>query len=506
MLLQATDIARGGGLIADLDRLGPVFAVLVTAGLILLIDLVLPRERVKWLVALAVAGLGASAIWLLQLILRDRWASYFSDSMALDDFSVFFSFLFLGVCAAVLIASVDYLERFGKHQAEFLALTLIATAGMMLLAGSRDLVAIFVALELTAIAQFILAGFLRDDRGSEAAIKYLLVGAVSSAVILYGMAFLYGISGTTRLITTDGAPSIADAITVSDGGTRSALLVAMVFLAAGFGYKMATVPFQMWTPDVYQGAPTPVVAFLSVGSKAAAFAVVLRIFFEGFAASDVLIDDWKMLFAVLAAVSMTVGNVMAVRQTNVRRMLGYSSIAQAGNFLVGIAAISATSDGDPIGASGVVFFLATYAFTNLGAFFAIMAISNRTGSDEIDDYGGLGRRAPVPAAVLTFCLLSLTGLPPTAGFWAKLYVFNAAVQADLVWLVIIAVLNTAISAFYYLGVARQMYVGESKSDEEIRPSLTMQGVLLVAAAGVFAFFVYPYPLIEAAQRAVQGFA
>jgi NADH-quinone oxidoreductase subunit N len=504
--LLATQIVRGGGLVADLDRLGPAFAVMVTAGLILIADLVLPRDKVKWLAALAIAGLGASAIWLVQLIVRDRWASYFSDSMALDDFSVFFSFLFIAVCAGVIVASLDFLDRFGKHQAEFLALTLIATAGMMLLAGSRDLVAIFVALELTAIAQFILAGFLRDDRGSEAALKYLLIGAISSAVILYGMAFLYGIAGTTRLITTDGAPSIAAAIQAGEGGTRSVLLLAMVFLAAGFGYKMATVPFQMWTPDVYQGAPVPVVAFLSVGSKAAAFAVVLRVFFEGFGVGEAFVDDWKILFAVLAAVSMTIGNVMAVRQSNVRRMLGYSSIAQAGNFLVGIAAISATSEGDPIGASGVVFFLATYAFTNLGAFFAIMAISNRTGSDEIADYAGLGRRAAIPAAVLTFCLLSLTGLPPTAGFWAKLYVFNAAVRADLVWLVVIAVLNTAISAFYYLGVARQMYVGEPASDEHIRPSLPMQAALLAAAAGVFAFFVYPYPLIDAAQRAVQGFA
>ena len=426
--------------------------------------------------------------------------------MAFDDFSVFFWFLFLAVGAAVVVASFDYLERFGKHQAEFLALTLIATAGMMLLAGSRDLVAIFVALELTAITQFILAGFLRDDRGSEAAIKYLLIGAVSSAVILYGMAYLYGIAGTTRLITTDGAPSISEAIATAGGGQRSALLVSMVFLAAGFGYKMATVPFQMWTPDVYQASPTPVAAFLSVGSKAAAFAVVLRIFFEGFGAGGVLVDHWEMLFAVLAAVSMTVGNIMALRQSNIRRMLGYSSIAQAGNFLVGVAAINAVSDGEAIGASGVVFFLATYAFTNLGAFFAIMAISSRTGSDEIADYAGVARRAPVPAAVLTFCLLSLTGLPPTAGFWAKLYVFNAAVQADLIWLVVIAVLNTAISAFYYLGVARQMYVGEPVSDEPIHPSLALQATLLTAAAGVFVFFVYPYPLIDAAQRAVQGFA
>jgi NADH-quinone oxidoreductase subunit N len=185
-------------------------------------------------------------------------------------------------------------------------------------------------------------------------------------------------------------------------------------------------------------------------------------------------------------------------------MLGYSSIAQAGNFLVGVAAISISSDSELLGASGVLFFLGTYTFTNLGAFFAVMAISNRTGSDEIADYAGIGRRAAIPAAVLTFCLLSLTGLPPTAGFWAKLFIFNSAVQADLVWLVIIAVLNTVVSAFYYLGVARQMYTGTSSSDEEIRSSPAMQAMLLTAAAGVAAFFIYPYPLIEAAQRAVEG--
>ena len=204
---------------------------------------------------------------------------------------------------------------------------------------------------------------------------------------------------------------------------------------------------------------------------------------------------------------MTIGNVMAIRQTNVRRMLGYSSIAQAGNFMIGLAAISSTSDGEtPLGASGVVFFLATYAFANLGAFFAVMVIANRTGSDEIRDYAGLGQRAPIPAAVLTFCLLSLTGLPPTAGFWAKLYIFNAGVQADLVWLVVIAVLNTVVSAFYYLNVARYMYLGAPTSDEPIRTPRLMEGVLIASAAGVFALFIFPYPLIEAAQHAVSGFA
>ena len=492
-------------MLEDLDRLGPILTVMVTAAVVILAGLVIPRRYAKYTSGIALAGLAASTCWLVTLILRDREASFFSDSMALDNFSIFFMFFFIGVAAAVIVASLDYVEQYGAHQPEFFALILIATSGMMLLSGARDLVTIFVALELTSITQFILAGFLRDDKGSEAAIKYLLLGAVSSAVVLYGMAFLFGLAGTTRLISTDGGPSIAETIASGDSGIRSALIVSMVFIAAGFGFKMSIVPFQMWVPDVYQGASTPVAAFLSVGSKAAAFAVVMRIFFEGFGADTFVGDNWKLMFAVLAAISMTVGNVMALRQTNVRRMLGYSSIAQAGNFLVGLAAISATTDGDSqLGASGVVFFLATYAFTNLGAFFAVLAISNRTGSDEIEDYAGMGRRAPLAAVVLTFCLLSLTGLPPTAGFIAKLYIFNAAVQADLVWLVVIAVLNTVVSAFYYLGVARQMYLSDGDGPE-VAVTPAMRGILVTAALGVFAFGVYPIPLIEAAQRAANVF-
>ena len=494
-------------MIPDLNRLGPVLAVMVTAGIIIVADLMTPREKKRALAGVAIAGLAVSAAWLVVLILRDRQASYFSDTMALDNFSIFFTFMFIGVSGAVILASLDYTEKFGERQGEFYALILIATSGMMLLSGARDLIAIFVALELTSITQFILAGYLRDDRGSEAALKYLLLGAVSSAVILYGMAFLFGISGTTHLVTTDGSPSIASTIAGGDGGIRSALIVSMVFLAAGFGFKMAIVPFQMWTPDVYEGAPTPVAAFLSVGSKAAAFAVVLRIFYEGFGPHTFVGDDWKHLFAVLAAITMTVGNVMALRQTNIRRMLGYSSIAQAGNFLVGMAAIASTSDGhSQLGASGVVFFLGTYAFTNLGAFIAIMAISARTNSDEIAGYAGMGRRAPLPAAVLAICLLSLTGLPPTAGFFAKLYIFNAAVQADLVWLVLIGVLNTAVSGFYYMSVARQMYRTTAEGEPEIAATPITQGLLLIAAAGVIAIGVYPIPLIDAAQRAVNVFA
>lgn len=500
-------------MIQDFDRLAPVIVVLATAGVIFIIDMFMQREDRRLLSGVAVVGLALSAAWLVTLILREREDSYFTDSMALDNFSIFFSFLFLGVSAAVIMSSWDYMARFGDRQGEFIALTLVATAGMMLLSGARDMIAIFVALELTSITQFILVGFLRDDKGSEAALKYLLLGAVSSAVVLYGMAFLYGIAGTTNLISTDGGPSIADAIASGDSGMRSALLVSMVFLVAGFGFKLAVVPFQMWAPDVYQSSPVPVAAFLSVGSKAAAFSVVLRIFHEGFGTDTFITEDWKMLLAVVAAISMTVGNVMAIRQTNIRRMLGYSSIAQAGNIMIGLAAVT-TDGGDGVralgpqaaGASAVVFYIAAYAFTNLGAFFAIMAIHNRINSDEIADYAGMGRRAPVAAAVLLFCLLSLTGLPPTAGFWAKLFVFNAAINADLVWLVLIGTLNTVVSAFYYLNVGRVMYVSEAEGETAIRTPMLAQGILVTAAAGVAVFSLAPMILIDAAERAVNVFA
>jgi NADH-quinone oxidoreductase subunit N len=369
----------------------------------------------------------------------------------------------------------------------------------MFLSAARDLITIFVALELSSIPQYILAGWGKDEKSSEAGLKYLLLGSIASALLLYGMALLYGLTGSTLLV------DIGRAIQQGGDGNRGLLVVAMVLLIAGFGFKMAVVPFQMWVPDVYQGAPTPVSAFLSVGSKAAGFAVVTRIFFEALGASF-LSDDWFKIFAVLAAVSMTLGNVMAIVQSDIKRMLGYSSIAQAGNFLVGLAAIGVAGHEFTLGASAVLLFVAAYAFTNLGAFICIIAISQRIGSDQIKDYKGMWRRSPFLALALAFCLVSLTGIPPTVGFWAKMYIFNAAIRADLAWLVIIGVLNAAISAYYYLGVVRQMFLGEPEDGAPIRATPPIGISVAVATAGVFVFGVIPMPLISAAKDAVQIFA
>ena len=490
-------------MLQDLDRLGPELILMVAAGAILMVDLVLRERDRGWLAFGALAGLAASAIWAVVLILRDREAVVFDGTYSLDTFSIFFIFLFIGVAGLVVIASADFVRKL-RSQSEFWALLLFATSGMMLLAGARDLIMIFIALELTSISQYALAGFLRDDRSSEAGLKYILLGAVSTAVILYGMAFLFGIAGTTKLVAADGAPSIASVVAEGDPGTRAALIAAVVLLAAGLSFKATLVPFQMWVPDVYEGAATPVAAFLSVGSKAAAFAVVLRVFAQGLGPDSFIGSDWANLFAAVAAVSMTAGNVLALQQTDIRRLLGYSSIAQAGNVAIGVAAIAASGGDIAAGASGVTFFLATYAFTNLGAFFAVLAIAQRTGSYAIEDFAGMGRRAPLPAGVLAFCLLSLTGIPPTAGFVAKIYVFNAAVQADLVWLVIVGVVNTAISAFYYLTVVAQMYMKPARDEAGLPAAPGLAAALVLTGAGVLVLGIVPAPLIDAAQRAVEG--
>ncbi len=481
-----------------LDIVGPQLAVLIAAAVVLLVDSIVPQQR-RIEPFIALIGLAASAAWTLSWVLRDDYKTAFDGTLSMDQFAVFFYFLFAGITATVVLASVDWVNREGRGQGEYYALVLVVCAGLMFLSASRDLISIFISLELSSIPQYILAGWGKDRRSSEAGLKYLLLGAVASSLLLYGMALLYGATGTTLL--TD----IAGEIQASGEENRALLVLAMVLLIAGFGFKMAVVPFQMWVPDVYQGAPTPVAAFLSVGSKAAAFAVVTRIFFEAFEA-DFLSDDWSMIFAVIAAVSMTLGNLAAIVQTDIKRMLGYSSIAQAGNFLVGLAAISVPGEEFTLGASGVLLFLAAYAFTNLGAFVAVIAISQRIGSDEIKDYAGMWKRSPFLAVALAFCLVSLTGIPPTVGFWGKMYIFNAGIRADLGWLVIIGVLNSVISAYYYLGVARQMFLGDAEGRERVPTTPTIGLSLGVATLGTLIFGILPMPLISVAQDAVEIFS
>jgi NADH-quinone oxidoreductase subunit N len=470
--------------------LSPELGLCGIALAVILLDLVVEQKKLLAIVSL----FGLIVPLAFTIALWDTNEASFNGMLVVDNFAVFFKFLILGVAALVILSSMEYVKKFSRFQGEYYALILLAAGGLMLMASTGELISIYISLELASLSLYALVGFLKDRKSSEAGLKYLILGAIASAVLLLGMAFVYGVTGTTHLneIVHQASALIGEEGAIWDA---PALLFGIVLLIAGFGFKIASVPFQMWVPDVYEGAPTPITAYLSVASKAAGFAVVLRVFYSAFGL-DQISADWATVFAVLAAISMTIGNITALVQTNIKRMLGYSSIAHAGYIMVGLAAIGT------LGKSGVLFFLAGYALANLGAFIAIIAISNKTGSDEIADYSGMARRSPAIAFVLAFCLVSLIGIPPAVGFMAKFYIFNAAVQQDLLWLVIFAAINSAISAYYYLRVVKLMYVGEPASEEKIPSSLSVRFALAVSSIGVLALGVYPWMVLRIAETAV----
>lgn len=468
--------------------LSPELSLCGIALMVILLDLIVKEK--KTLAALSVIALAIPIAFIIMLWGEQQ--SSFGGMLIVDEFSLFFKFLILGIAALVIVASVDYVSKFARFQGEYYALVLFSAGGLMLMASTGELISIYVSLELSSISLYALVSFLKDPKSSEAGLKYMILGAISSAVLLFGMAFIYGLTGTTHLEQI--VDRVSGLIASGQLWDSPALILGIVLMVAGFGFKIASVPFQMWVPDVYEGAPTPITAYLSVASKSAGFAVILRVFYTAFGI-PLLSENWSMVFAVLGAISMTLGNVVAIAQTNIKRMLGYSSIAHAGYLMVGLAAVSS------LGRSGVLFFLASYALANLGAFIAIIAISNKTGSDEISDYSGIARRSPVIALVLAFCLISLIGIPPTGGFIAKFYIFNAAIQQDLLWLVIIAVLNSVISAYYYLRVVKVMYLGTPSSEESIPSSIPMRAALTITSLGVLLLGIYPWVVLRLAETA-----
>ena len=475
---------------------------LVLAGFalaVILLDLFIRQKGV--LVIVSLIGLVVAGGFTVAM-LGGSFPAIFNNMLAVDNFALFFKLLFLVIAFLVILASVDYVTKFERFQGEYYALILLSTLGMMLMAATADLISIYISLELTSISLYALVGFLKDKKSTEASLKYLLLGAIASAVLLYGMALIFGFTGKTQLgeIAQDIQAMPAQTLLASP-----ALVLGMVLLIAGFGFKIAAVPFQMWVPDVYEGAPTPVTAYLSVASKAAGFAIILRVFFSAFGMPEWLSLDWGIIFAVMAAIGMTLGNIVAIPQNNIKRMLGYSSIAQAGYLMVGLAAVGFSPATDILGRSGILFFLASYALTNMGAFIAIIAISNKLNSDLIDDYAGMGRRSPLIALALTLCLISLIGMPPAAGFMAKFYIFSAAVQHNLLWLVIIAVINSVISAYYYLRVVKVMWFGESVSTEKVPSSGALRLALSLSCLGVLLLGIIPGYIMKLAQLAANIF-
>ena len=505
----------------DVYLVSPLLAMAGLGILVILFDLVTPRKGL--LPAFAILGLVAALVLLLiqyydldgtvNLVqeagpLAGGEAGVLLGSLSVDRFSLFFSFLVLAATGLVILASVDYVDQMERHQGEYFGLILFSATGMMLLASATELITIYIALELTTLPLAALAAFMMTPNSSEAGMKFLIIGAISSAIMLYGMALIFGFTGSTSL---EGiAASFQEpAQTVLGGGVPAfgsfAMLVGVVLLLVGFGFKLSTVPFQMWVPDVYQGAPTPVVAFLSVASKAAAFAVLLRVFYLGF--FDVGLD-WGGLMAALAAASMTIGNLVAISQSNIRRLLGYSTIAHAGYILVGVAAgVREFSGGGglpefvPVGPNSVLFYLGAYAAANLTAFFAIIAISNRIGSDRIDDYAGLARRSPVLAVALALALVALIGVPPTGVFIAKLYIFTAAVEAGLVWLAILGVVNSVVSAYFYIRIIRIMFLQPATSEERVTASFSSWSAIGIAGAATVWIGVAPGFVLRAAEAA-----
>ena len=478
----------------------PELILVAFAILVIVLDLFIRQKDLLALVSLAglvIAGGITLAMW------GGSYPAIFNNMLAVDNFALFFKFLFLGVAFLIILASRDYVAKLANFQGEYYALILFSTLGMMLMAAATELISLYIALELTSISLYALVGFLKDRKSTEASLKYLLLGALASAVLLYGMALIFGFTGKTQL---GEIAQVLQSMPPQTLMASPALILGIVLLISGFGFKIAAVPFHMWVPDVYEGAPTPITAYLSVASKAAGFAILLRVFFSAFGLPDWLSLNWGLIFAILAVISMTIGNIVAIPQTNIKRMLGYSSIAQAGYLMIGLATMGFSPVADVLGRSGVLFFLASYALTNTGAFIAIIAISNKLNSDQIADYSGMIKRAPVMALALTLCLISLIGMPPAAGFMAKFYIFSAAVQHNLLWLVIIAVINSVISAYYYLRVVKVMWFGEAASEEKVPSSGGLRLALVLCCFGVLLLGIIPGLVMGVAEFAAKMFA
>ena len=476
---------------ADLIALLPELVLATLAMVVLLAGLASGKPRHGLLSAGAVLALAATGVTLwLAAGATDPAAHFFSGMFALDRFAVFFKTLFLLSSALVVLLSLDYLKRNDYRPGEYLALVMFATVGMMTMASGVNLAVIYVGLELMALSTYILAGYFRREvKSHEAAAKYFVLGALSSGILLYGLSLIYGATGTLDLATL--ARGLAGA---KPGPTA---VVGVALLACGFLFKVAAVPFHVWTPDVYEGAPTPITAFMSVGPKAAAFAMFLRVFVGGLAP---LAASWVWLVGAAAVLTMIWGNVAALTQDNVKRMLAYSSIAHAGYALVGLVA------GGPAGVNSVLFYMLVYTVTNLGAFgFVIMLESRGYAGETVADYAGLARRHPAAAFGMLLFMLSLGGIPPTAGFMGKLYLFAAAVNAGYVWLVVVAVVMSAVSLYYYLRIVLQMYLREGDGAEpaELVAAPWTERVIWVCGAAVLLIGVLPAPFLAAA-RATAG--
>jgi NADH-quinone oxidoreductase subunit N len=461
---------------------------LTAAGLVLLImATVVPRAQEKQIALWSIASLVVTGVLLAIPASSGQAArSAFGGMFAADGFALFFKVLILAAVVVTILFSLRFVGESPYPSGEYYGLLLFATVGMMFMVSGTHLISIYVALELMALSQYVLAGyFKRETKSIEAAAKYFILGAFSSGILLYGLSLVYGATGSLFLA------GVAQSIIA---GPKSPLLVlGIILVACGLFFKIASAPFHVWAPDVYEGAPTPISAFFAVGPKLAAYAIFARIFFSGFGPNS---SDWTPIIAASAALTMVVGNVGALMQQNVKRMLGYSSVGHAGYALLGLLAYGSKD----FGLSSILIYLTAYALMNLGAFGLVILLETKGYAGEsVDDFNGLARKNPLAAGVMVLFLLSLAGIPPTAGFVGKYLLFSAAMQAGWAWLSLLAVLMSAVSLFYYFRIVRAMYLVEGTGELRWKEEPAVAVAILVCAAGTLAVGVYPQPLIALAK-------
>lgn len=467
--------------LADVITNAPLIALTVTGLLLIVIESSKnSRERISYSVGLV--GLGVSGILAFFHLAPEQ--PTFNGMLRAGGYGSYFDIIFVLAAILTFLLSRSYFERMGSHKGEYYILIVFATVGMMLMASANDLIVVFLGIELMSICLYILVGFFRKkDRSNESAIKYFLLGAFATGFLLYGIALIYGTAGSTNFDV------IAKAIPTLAGNTLFLIGTALMIIA--FSFKVAAVPFHMWAPDVYEGAPTTVTAFMSTGAKAAAFAVFVSVFVRTIGSHGGKINE---VIAIIAAASMILGNITAIVQTNIKRMLAYSSIAHAGYMLSGVAA--ANSEGQ----SGVLFYLVAYLFMNIGAFGVITIMEQEDdGNLNLEDYTGLSTQRPLLAMLMAVFMFSLAGVPPFGGFFGKYYVFLAAVKADMTWLAIVGVLTSLVSAYYYLRIVVLMYFREGKGDVAVKPSLAAMIAVGVAAVLILQLGIYPSTVVQLVQ-------
>ena len=474
----------------NLAAIMPEIILSVVAMVLLLVNVFVPSKDKGDLGYLSIIGLAITAVSVV-----GAWGpsvSAFNGSIVQDNFATFFKVIFLVSAALSILISDKYMAQEECNQGELYPLILFATVGMMLMASGTDMMVIFLGLELLSVCLYVLAGFNRGNlKSNEAGLKYFLLGAFSTGFLLYGMALTYGATGSTKIQV------ISNYVMQTPGVESNPIfIVGMLLIAVGFSFKIAAAPFHMWTPDVYEGAPTPMTAFMSAGPKAAGFAAFIRVMIFAF---PMLRAEWGDLLWILAVLTMTIGNIIALSQDNIKRMLAYSSIAHAGYALVGFTATNAE------GAAGILFYMLSYAFMNIGAFAVIILIGKKGEKNgNVSDFAGLGFKKPLLAVIFSVFLFSLAGMPPTAGFVGKFYLFSAAIKSGYIWLAIIGVLNSAASLYYYLRVMVYMYMKDPNEEFEwARATPSIAICLAVAVGATLILGIVPGTILELAQQAVQ---